>query len=70
MNGKGLFTWIDGRKYVGEYLDDKKHGQGVFEWYFFFFKRNSKKFYFIKGQMVENILEDGLMGSNMEKEHL
>lgn len=32
MNGKGVFTWLDGRKYVGEYFDDKKHGQGVFEW--------------------------------------
>lgn len=32
MNGKGIFTWIDGRKYIGEYLEDKKHGYGIFEW--------------------------------------
>jgi len=32
MNGWGEFTWPDGRKYVGEYLDDKKHGKGKFIW--------------------------------------
>jgi len=32
MEGRGLFTWSDGRKYDGEYKDDKKHGYGVFEW--------------------------------------
>lgn len=32
MEGKGIFTWLDGRKYVGEYLSDKKHGNGVFTW--------------------------------------
>jgi len=24
--------WSDGRKYTGEYFEDKKHGPGVFEW--------------------------------------
>jgi hypothetical protein len=33
MNGKGVFTWKDGRKYEGEYVDDKKQGKGTFEWY-------------------------------------
>lgn len=32
MEGKGVFTWVDGRKYEGEYLDDKKHGYGKFIW--------------------------------------
>lgn len=32
MDGKGEFTWSDGRKYVGEYVDDKKQGYGVFSW--------------------------------------
>ena len=32
MHGEGEFSWPDGRKYVGEYVDDKKHGNGVFEW--------------------------------------
>jgi len=32
MNGKGETPWLDGKKYTGEYLDDKKHGYGVFDW--------------------------------------
>ena len=32
INGTGIYTWSDGRKYDGEYLDDKKHGVGVFTW--------------------------------------
>jgi hypothetical protein len=29
QNGQGTFTWADGRKYIGEYKDDKRHGQGT-----------------------------------------
>ena len=32
MDGKGKFEWPDGRIYVGEYLEDKKHGYGEFLW--------------------------------------
>ena len=32
MHGKGVFTWKDGRKYEGEYKDDKKDGYGEFYW--------------------------------------
>jgi hypothetical protein len=33
MNGRGTFTWKnDGRCYVGQYVLDKKHGEGVFRW--------------------------------------
>jgi len=32
MDGYGKFYWPDGRIYEGEYLDDKKHGKGVFKW--------------------------------------
>lgn len=32
MDGQGVFLWADGRKYTGQYLDDKKHGEGTFEW--------------------------------------
>jgi hypothetical protein len=32
MHGVGIFTWHDGRRYEGEYFDDKKQGQGVFTW--------------------------------------
>ena len=32
MHGKGLFTWPDGRKYVGAYVNDKKEGFGTYFW--------------------------------------
>lgn len=32
MSGYGITTWIDGRIYEGEYLEDKKHGFGTFTW--------------------------------------
>lgn len=32
MDGKGEFIWPDGRRYVGNYVEDKKHGFGEFEW--------------------------------------
>ncbi len=32
MEGLGVYTWQDGRKYEGEYLYDKKHGYGVYIW--------------------------------------
>jgi len=32
MHGKGVFTFKDGRKYSGDYVEDKKQGQGTFEW--------------------------------------
>lgn len=32
MEGKGVFTWPDGRKYVGDYKNDMKHGIGTFTW--------------------------------------
>ena len=28
----GTYTWTDGRKYVGEWKDDKQHGQGTSTW--------------------------------------
>jgi len=32
MEGYGTFTWPDGRRYEGQYADDKKEGKGVFYW--------------------------------------
>jgi hypothetical protein len=32
MHGKGSFAWADGRKYEGEYFNDKKEGKGIFTW--------------------------------------
>ena len=30
MHGRGTYIWPDGRKYIGEYLNDFKHGHGTF----------------------------------------
>ncbi len=38
--GKGIFEWIDGRKYEGEYLNDKYY-------YFCFFFLNKYKYIFV-----------------------
>jgi hypothetical protein len=32
MHGKGIYTWKDGRKYEGEYKNDKKDGYGEYTW--------------------------------------
>lgn len=29
MNGRGVFRWPDGKKYVGYYKEDRKNGYGV-----------------------------------------
>lgn len=30
MNGEGILTWLDGRKYEGQFQLDQKHGIGIF----------------------------------------
>jgi hypothetical protein len=32
MHGKGTYIWENGRKYQGEYFNDKKHGSGKYYW--------------------------------------
>ena len=32
MQGKGTFTWPDGRKFKGDYDTEKKNGFGEFTW--------------------------------------
>jgi hypothetical protein len=32
MHGNGTFVWPDGRKYIGDYCEDKKKGYGEFQW--------------------------------------
>lgn len=32
MHGKGIYSWPDGRKYDGDYKEDKKHGVGTYTW--------------------------------------
>ena len=30
MYGKGLYSWPDGKKYEGDFVDNEKVGEGVF----------------------------------------
>ena len=30
MEGDGVYTWKDGRRYEGEYMRNKKHGKGTY----------------------------------------
>ena len=30
MHGKGTYFYLSGDKYVGDWLDSKKHGKGTF----------------------------------------
>ena len=30
MHGQGTYTWVNGRKHVGEWKENKQHGQGTF----------------------------------------
>jgi len=32
LNGIGTYLWPDGRKYEGEWKDNKMHGEGNFDW--------------------------------------
>ena len=32
MHGMGYALWPDGKKYYGQYVKDKKEGEGTFEW--------------------------------------
>jgi hypothetical protein len=32
MHGYGKYWWKDGRRYEGQYLNDKKHGYGIYYW--------------------------------------
>jgi hypothetical protein len=32
IQGKGLYTWADDRKYEGEWLNNNMHGKGKYSW--------------------------------------
>lgn len=32
MHGEGEYTWEDGRRFKGNYKNDKKHGYGEYTW--------------------------------------
>lgn len=70
-----VFTWVDGRKYEGEYYDDKKHGQGKFTWpdvnyYYYKLQYNNINCIVIFVFRVEYIKVLGKMVNNMVKEYI
>ena len=32
MEGVGIYQWTDGRRYEGQYKEDKKSGFGIYHW--------------------------------------
>ena len=32
MHGYGILIWKDGKKYEGEFVNDKREGKGTFTW--------------------------------------
>ncbi len=32
MHGRGTYKWPNGKKYVGDYKNDKKEGKGTYSW--------------------------------------
>jgi hypothetical protein len=32
MHGRGNLSWKDGKKYEGDFLNDKREGHGTFKW--------------------------------------
>ena len=76
MHGKGVYSWADGRKYEGDYFNDKKNVN-----YNTFFnmkkcknqineinKKRVKEFMF--GQMEGNMMDIGKMVNKMETESI
>lgn len=32
MHGQGVLIWRDGKRYEGQFVNDKREGRGVFRW--------------------------------------
>ena len=47
MHGKGLYSWPDGRKYDGYYIQDHKEGEGTYFWVYLLKQSDGRSF---KGQ--------------------
>ena len=62
MDGYGVLTCADGKKYMGQYKDDKKHGHGTFEW------RYILLILYLRQLMVVSIRDLGRMVNNMASE--
>ena len=69
MEGHGFYVWNDGRKYEGQYKDDKKHGFGIYTWadgrcyegYWWKGKQHGLGTYFVpkEGKVKYGLWEDG-----------
>jgi hypothetical protein len=69
MEGNGFYVWNDGRKYEGQYKDDKKHGFGIYTWadgrcyegYWWKGKQHGLGTYFVpkEGKVKYGLWEDG-----------
>ena len=67
MDGEGVHRWKDGRKYEGQYQNDKKHGYGVYTWSdgrqydgpWLNGKQHGKGKYIINGTFREGIWKNG-----------
>ena len=69
MEGFGYYVWNDGRKYEGQYKDDKKHGFGIYSWadgrcyegYWWKGKQHGLGTYFVpkEGKVKYGLWEDG-----------
>lgn len=67
MEGVGVYTWSDGRKYEGEYKDDKKHGYGIYIWadkreyqgWWFKGKQHGLGRYYASNDLKYGLWEDG-----------
>jgi len=76
MHGKGVYTWKDGRRYDGEYLNDKKHVKLLIHTVPFDFKNLKPVFSLIlrvmvciPGQMEGNMKENGNLENSTAKEN-
>lgn len=32
MHGQGVLVWKDGKRYEGQFVNDKREGRGIFKW--------------------------------------
>ena len=75
MDGKGMYSWADGRKYEGEFLRDKKHGYGIYTWpdgrrfegNWRNGKQDGKSKYFSKGRIQVGIWKEGVRTEWLEE---
>mmetsp|Transcript_33698 Transcript_33698/g.53863 ORF Transcript_33698/g.53863 Transcript_33698/m.53863 type:complete len:120 (+) Transcript_33698:523-882(+) len=68
IHGYACYTWADGRRYRGQYVEDRKEGYGVYKWpdgtkyegYFSQGRQHGRgKYTYIKGEYIEGIWKRG-----------